>query len=878
MSKTKKKVIVFGGGVAGMTAAHELGQRGYDVTIYERRKKEIPGGKARTEPFVGSGTDGRKDLPGEHGFRFFPGFYKNVTDTMRRTPFPGNQHGVYDKLVPTELSVFAPLGKEYSPEFGGSWFYTLVKFPASLDDLSVLLDAPPHLKEIGLTDEDFSFFGERIIQFLTSCEKRRRQEYSRISWWDYTDAAKRSKAYQLYLATGMTRNAVATQAHLANTYTIGTVAMQLMMDMATPGDSADRVLIGPTNDVWLNPWLKYLRESFDVKYKFDAEVDSILFDESSGKVTGIVVTEGDTTSTLEADYYICAVPVEVATQLINKEMKDYDPVLTGLDELSTQVNWMNGILYYLTEDITIVKGHINAIGTPWAITAISELPFWSRFPAADYGDGTIRTVFSVDISDWNTPGMPGGPAQGKTAMECTPDEIAEETWYQLKASLNTKGHENTLPETYASYWLDDDIQISSTHHLVNLEPLLVNEINSWHLRPDAYTAIHNFFIAGDYVRTSTNFASMEGANESARRAVNSLLERDHYRGMDGPCSVFKLSEPLWLAPLKEWDRERFDRGLPWAPAPEIADEFVQVVKKEIHDVVEKGIDIIHNLNPINIIGRAESAVAHFFGTTTTLEDKANAVLTRNSGREGVLIPKRPWATYQQWRKCGFLHSRTKPEWIRHLVPEPLEIDTWDGWARVTLVPMYMEDIEIKDIGGIPGNEHFPELNVRTYVTYKGLPGVFFFKIYAPPYLADFAARAVFDLPYEHATMTIEQNKDTKQTLFTSHRKTWTKHADFGARYQPHGKPFESSTNPEVDFLVERYCSYALNKFGHLVRSDIVHDSWKVYEASATELYNNIWQELGIRVADDEPYKVFYSDGVDVVLWTMIDADKENNLY
>src|SRR5439155_3858467 len=67
------RVIVIGGGVAGMTAAHELAGRGFDVVVYELRP--IPGGKARSMDAI-PGTGGRRALPGEHGFRFFPGFYK----------------------------------------------------------------------------------------------------------------------------------------------------------------------------------------------------------------------------------------------------------------------------------------------------------------------------------------------------------------------------------------------------------------------------------------------------------------------------------------------------------------------------------------------------------------------------------------------------------------------------------------------------------------------------------------------------------------------------------------------------------------------------------------------------------------------------------
>ncbi len=91
------KVIILGGGVAGLSAAHELVGREFEVEVYER--SAVVGGKARSVTKVNSGTDGRRDLPGEHGFRFFPGFYQHVTDTMRRIPFGDNRNGVLDNLV-----------------------------------------------------------------------------------------------------------------------------------------------------------------------------------------------------------------------------------------------------------------------------------------------------------------------------------------------------------------------------------------------------------------------------------------------------------------------------------------------------------------------------------------------------------------------------------------------------------------------------------------------------------------------------------------------------------------------------------------------------------------------------------------------------------
>src|SRR4051794_1505749 len=86
----KPRVIVIGAGVGGLTAAHELVERDFDVTVFESR--DIPGGKARSFTTT-------LGLPGEHGFRFFPGFYRHLPHTMGRIPYPGNPRGVLDNLV-----------------------------------------------------------------------------------------------------------------------------------------------------------------------------------------------------------------------------------------------------------------------------------------------------------------------------------------------------------------------------------------------------------------------------------------------------------------------------------------------------------------------------------------------------------------------------------------------------------------------------------------------------------------------------------------------------------------------------------------------------------------------------------------------------------
>src|SRR5919106_5676480 len=121
-------VAVLGGGVGGLSAAHELAERGFDVTVYEARTEF--GGKARSMPVPGSGAGGRADLPAEHGFRFFPGFYRHLPDTMARIPHGGSNAASH--LVPATRILLAQAGGP--DELGAS-----ARAPSSLDDLAVVI-------------------------------------------------------------------------------------------------------------------------------------------------------------------------------------------------------------------------------------------------------------------------------------------------------------------------------------------------------------------------------------------------------------------------------------------------------------------------------------------------------------------------------------------------------------------------------------------------------------------------------------------------------------------------------------------------------------------------------------------------------------------
>ena len=194
------------------------------------------------------------------------------------------------------------------------------------------------------------FFGSKIWQIVTSCRERRDEEYEKIGWWDFIGAEHRSLAYQKLLGHGITRSLVAAKARTASTKTIGDIFVQLLFDIVTPGPSTDRVLNGPTNDVWIDPWRRYL-ESRGVAYHLDSKAVAVSFD--GQRIRSATVERGGSTVTVQGDYFIFALPVEDVIDLITPDMIRADPALGHLFTLDDITEWMNGIQIYLKEDVPL---------------------------------------------------------------------------------------------------------------------------------------------------------------------------------------------------------------------------------------------------------------------------------------------------------------------------------------------------------------------------------------------------------------------------------------------------------------------------------------------------------------------------------------------
>ena len=146
------------------------------------------------------------------------------------------------------------------------------------------------------------------------------------------------------------------------------------------------------------------------------------------------------------------------------------------------------------------------------------------------------------------------------------------------------------------------------------------------------------------------------------------------------------------------------------------------------------------------------------------ESVETEVTTKFLGAESLLYqvdhrpwlpPSGPWVMTQTWNDLAFFHYAVEPSVLRALVPEELTLDLWQGVAWLTVIPFWMSHIRPPGIPSVPILSTMPELNVRTYVTYGGKPGIYFFSLDAGNLSAVWSARLFYRLPYWHAKMKVE---------------------------------------------------------------------------------------------------------------------------
>lgn len=144
-----------------------------------------------------------------------------------------------------------------------------------------------------------------------------------------------------------------------------------------------------------------------------------------------------------------------------------------------------------------------------------------------------------------------------------------------------------------------------------------------------------------------------------------------------------------------------------------------------------------------------------------------------------------------------------------------------------------------------------ELNLRTYVNFKGQKGIFFFTLDSNHLLANFIARNFFNLPYCYRSITVNRNKN----LYSSSSEDFK----LNARIEGLFKKSEF-----VNFLVERYFLFTDNSKS-VFRGQVFHRPWQFHSMNEIECFETLHQRFNI--VGGEYHSAFYSRELDVYFKT-----------
>jgi uncharacterized protein len=226
------------------------------------------------------------------------------------------------------------------------------------------------------------------------------------------------------------------------------------------------------------------------------------------------------------------------------------------------------------------------------------------------------------------------------------------------------------------------------------------------------------------------------------------------------------------------------------------------------------------------------------------------------------VPDGPWIMAQTWRDLLFAHWPVEPATLRPLLPTGLTLDTFDGDGWLGVVPFDLSYLALRNAPQQAALA-FLELNVRTYVSAAGIPGVWFFSLDAASPLAVAVARATFHLPYFRARMRL--SREGERIDYGSRRThSGAPAAEFEGSYEPTGLVYRSEPGNLDHWLTERYCLYSADRAGRLYRGEINHPPWPLQPAVAEIAVNTMTTPIGIALHGEPVLHIAHR--LDVVAW------------
>ncbi|MBI1880661.1 MAG: DUF2071 domain-containing protein, partial [Chloroflexi bacterium] len=224
----------------------------------------------------------------------------------------------------------------------------------------------------------------------------------------------------------------------------------------------------------------------------------------------------------------------------------------------------------------------------------------------------------------------------------------------------------------------------------------------------------------------------------------------------------------------------------------------------------------------------------------------------------------PWLMALNEEHVLFMHWPIPAEHLRPLVPTQMELDTYDGQAWLSLIPLRMGSLHLRWLPPIPGTSTIIQVGLRTYIHVNHEPAIYYLTQYADNDLYIWVARYLFQLPYHKARMTFSP----QQAGFHFECHEPASGAEFVASYRPVGQPSPATPGSLEHFLLERYTLFSQSPAGKLYRGVVGHAPWPVQQIEVDIERNTIPSVMGLTLPPAAPL-LHFSPGVHDIAWLVL---------
>ena len=573
------KIIIIGSGISGLTVAHELIKKGFEVEIYEKDK--YAGGMAKS-------IRTKDNIPTEHSWRGYGPFYLNLFKLIKEIPI-NNMEG-FTEYTMEEIEKHNTLNDLWTVYNNN--VYDITEFVKSHPGGNIIENAGG--KDLGKVWKDYGYewhIGNskvmnklkeykigRIIEAYSEKSVYDNLNKERLDfnfWYNSEDENKSHKpTYFDYLYLLLLFGKVILSDERKKDFfdirldplikdTLSKGGYHYISDyLAGPGYGFDKntmslghyatfieyslyqkeskwqVMNKPTSEAWIDPWVKHLK-NLGVKFYFNYELVKI--NQNGTKVINLVLKNNNKINKYDVnpleiidcdDYVISIDPFNFNDILKKSNMKEMSLSYNKLNMINNQISFRLGFNKKI--NFKIKNSGFVLIDSPYNITFYPQEDHWPNIDLYE-----IKTLLSGTLI------LPykNGSMTGKSGLALTINELKEEIIYQffecetfinLCKESGVSKKDIIFKEIYEDWYEDGDNLVTKNKKWVN------NFMNERH-RPSQRTDIENLFLSGGHCQTSISIWSMEGAVESGKITSNLIL--DKYK--KDRCSLYKHeSKPI----------------------------------------------------------------------------------------------------------------------------------------------------------------------------------------------------------------------------------------------------------------------------------------------------------------------------------------------